>query len=186
MFTFYICLFILGVGWDQGVFEYQALIWRSENDLGESVSPSTMWVQGNLTPDQWQLSVLTGPSCWCTVWFWRQGLTVVQDGLSWTGWLQPPSSCDCRHHYYTQIATWYFSQRSKRRVQHREHWRALCLVTGTTLPWGPGVLFEFVLPVNNTVSPVCIRLSSQDLISACASVCIGLEMSFPLLNSTSH
>lgn len=129
--------------------EYQALIWRSENDLGESVSPSTMRVQGNLTPGQWQLSVLTGPSHWCTVWFWRQGPTVVQDDLSWTGWLQPPSSWDCRHHYHTQIATWYFSQRSKRAVQHRERWRALCLVTGITLPQGSGVLFEFVLPVNN-------------------------------------
>lgn len=32
--------------------ECQALIWRSEDDRGESVSPSTMWVQGNLTPGQ--------------------------------------------------------------------------------------------------------------------------------------
>ena len=122
------------MGWDQGVLEDQALTWRSENDLGESVSPSTMQVQGNLTPGQWQLSVLTGPSRWCIVWFWRQGLTVVQDGLSWTGWLQPPSSWNCRHHYYTQIATWYFPQRLKRTVQHREHWRARCLVTGTSFP----------------------------------------------------
>lgn len=67
MFTFYICLFTLCVGWDQGVLEYQALMWRSENDLEESVSLSFMRVQGNLTPGQWQLSVLTGPSRWCTV-----------------------------------------------------------------------------------------------------------------------
>lgn len=67
MFTFYICLFTLCVGWDQGVLEYQALIWRSENDLEESASLSIMRVQGNLTPGQWQLSVFTGPSRWCTV-----------------------------------------------------------------------------------------------------------------------
>lgn len=40
-------------------------------------------------------------------------------------------------------------QRSKGTVQPREHWRALCLVTGTTLPRGPGVLFEFILSLNN-------------------------------------
>lgn len=44
MFTFYICLLILGMGWDQEVLEDQALIRRSENDLWESVSPSTMRV----------------------------------------------------------------------------------------------------------------------------------------------